>query len=132
MLVVGMPLLILPGVYLRVRYSLLGFCMADAEADLRLSFRQSVVIGVSPLGLGLLVTAPAPLVLPTGAKHLRQRDYARIWMSVQKWESGFDYLASFGRRASQKSAGWRFLPRKETREVRGRVGRNLLIEITHD
>ena len=72
MLVVGVPLLILPSVYLRVRYSLFGLCMADAEADLRLSFRQSVVKGASPLGLGLLVTASVS-VLVTNANYRQVR-----------------------------------------------------------
>ena len=86
MVVIGLLLLVAPGVYLGVRYALFGFCMADAEADLMDSFRQSAiltagiwidllgvlaallllnVLGASLLGLGLFITVPLSALVTT-------------------------------------------------------------------
>ena len=87
--VVGLMLLIVPGVYLGVRYALFGFCMAEAQAetDLRRSFHQSAilsagvwtglfevlaalllfnVLGACLLGLGLFITVPLSALVTTG------------------------------------------------------------------
>ncbi len=79
MVLIGLVLLVGPGVYLGIRYSLFGFCMADGEADLKDSFRRSAtltagrwvdllrifaallllnVLGASLLGLGLFIAVP--------------------------------------------------------------------------
>jgi hypothetical protein len=92
---IGLLLLVLPGVYLGVRYALFGFCMAEGE-DLIGSFRQSAVLssgawielfgilggllllnilGASLLGLGLFITLPLSALVVTaiyrqlGARH---------------------------------------------------------------
>jgi hypothetical protein len=79
MVVVGLALLVVPGVYLGVRYALVGVCMAAGEANLIRSFQRSAVLsrgtttyllailvtlvvlnvlGASLLGLGLFITVP--------------------------------------------------------------------------
>ena len=84
--VIGLLLLVVPGVYLGVRYALFGFCMAAGEADLIKSFRQSAilsagagikllgifsallllnVLGASLLGLGLFITIPISALIAT-------------------------------------------------------------------
>jgi hypothetical protein len=83
-IVVGLVLLLVPGFYLGVRYAWFGFCMADGEANMVESFRESAImsagqtasflaifaallvfnlLGASLLGLGLLVTIPLSLLM---------------------------------------------------------------------
>jgi hypothetical protein len=83
---IGLLLLVVPGVYLGVRYALFGFCMAAGETNLVRSFQQSAilstgeqgyllrvffvlfvlnVIGASLLGLGLFITVPVSLLMMT-------------------------------------------------------------------
>ena len=86
MVVIGLLLLVVPGVYLGVRYALFGFRFADGETNLLRSFQQSAVLtkgattgllctliallvlnvlGASLLGLGLLVTVPLSVLVMT-------------------------------------------------------------------
>lgn len=86
MVLVGLALLVVPGIYLGVRYALFGFSMVTSEADLMHSFRQSAilsagtktyllailvsllvlnVVGASLLGLGLFVTVPLSVLMMT-------------------------------------------------------------------
>ena len=86
MVAVGLLLLVVPGVYVGVRYALFGFCMAAGETDLLESFRQSAilsagkwaallgifavllllnVLGASLLGLGLFITIPLSGLIST-------------------------------------------------------------------
>ena len=86
MVMIGLALLVIPGVYLSARYGLFGFSLAVGEADLAGSFRQSAVLsagaracllsillgllafnllGASLLGLGLLITVPLSLLIMT-------------------------------------------------------------------
>ncbi len=79
MVLVGLALFVVPGVYLGVRYILFGFSMVTNEANLTHSFRQSAILsegikisllailvsllvlnllGASLLGLGLFITVP--------------------------------------------------------------------------
>src|ERR1700674_2994225 len=44
MVVIGLLLLVVPGVYLSVRYALFGFCMVAGETNLMRSFRQSAIL----------------------------------------------------------------------------------------
>lgn len=81
---VGLLLLVVPGVYLGVRYALFGFCVAAGETDLVRSFQQSAilstgvqgyllqvfvvlfllnVVGASLLGIGLFITVPLTLLM---------------------------------------------------------------------
>jgi hypothetical protein len=66
MVVIGLLLLIVPGVYLGVRYALVGFCFADGETDLRRCFQQSAILtkGVTANASGtdaqVCATGPAP------------------------------------------------------------------------
>lgn len=83
---IGLLLLVVPGVYLGVRYALFGFCMAAGETNLVRSFQQSAilstgeqgyllrvlfvlfvlnVVGASLLGLGLFITVPVSLLMMT-------------------------------------------------------------------
>lgn len=83
---IGLLLLVVPGVYLGVRYALFGFCMAAGETNLVRSFQQSAilstgeqgyllrvlfvlfvlnVVGASLLGLGLFITVPLSLLMMT-------------------------------------------------------------------
>jgi len=85
-LIVGMALLVVPGVYWGARYSLFAFSLVADETDLANSFRQSAILsagltarllaimlglfafnllGASVLGLGLLVTVPLSLLTMT-------------------------------------------------------------------
>lgn len=95
MVLVGLALLVVPGIYLGVRYALFGFSMVTSEADLTHSFRQSAilstgtktyllailvallifnVLGVSLLGLGLFVTVPLSVLMMTAVyQQLRAR-----------------------------------------------------------
>jgi uncharacterized membrane protein len=84
--VIGLVLLIVPGVYIGVRYALFGLCLAAGEADLIRSFRQSAdlsagawisvlglfsalllfnALGACLLGLGLLITIPLSALVAT-------------------------------------------------------------------
>ncbi len=84
MVVAGLVLLVVPGLYLGVRYALFGFCMVTSEADLIHSFPQSALLsagaktsllaicvsllvlnalGASLLGLGLFVTVPLSVLM---------------------------------------------------------------------
>lgn len=86
MVAIGVLLLVVPGVYLSVRYGLFGFCMAAGETDLRRCFRQSAilttgsrtrlswifvvllvlnVLGASLLGVGLFITVPLSALMVT-------------------------------------------------------------------
>lgn len=88
MVVGGLMLLVVPGVYLAVRYALFGFCLADGETNLGRCFQQSAmlstgarlyllrilvvllilnVLGASLLGLGLLITVPLSVLMLTAA-----------------------------------------------------------------
>ena len=83
----GLALFLIPGLYLGVRYALVGFVIADAEAQPIASFRRSSdltdgtrgrllvafigivafnCVGASLLGIGLLVTVPLSLLLTAG------------------------------------------------------------------
>lgn len=86
MVLLGLLLLVVPGIYLSVRYSLFSFCMADGETDLMRSFQQSAiltegiriylfwifiallvlnVLGACLLGLGLFITVPLSVLMMT-------------------------------------------------------------------
>ena len=86
MAVIGLLLLIVPGVYLALRYALFGFCMAAGETNLICSFKQSAILsagmmiyllwilvalfifnalGASLLGLGLFITVPLSVLMMT-------------------------------------------------------------------
>ena len=86
MVVIGLLLLIVPGVYLGVRYALVGFCFADGETDLRRCFQQSAlltksatagllrilaalfvfnVLGASLLAVGLFISVPLSALILT-------------------------------------------------------------------
>ena len=86
LVVIGLLLLVVPGVYLGVRYALFGFCFAGGETDLRRCFQQSAlistgatasllrvlaallllnVLGASLLALGLFITIPLSILIMT-------------------------------------------------------------------
>lgn len=86
MVVIGLLLLIVPGVYFSLRYALFGFCMAAGETTLVRSFQQSAIlsagtkiyllwilvallafnaVGACLLGLGLFVTVPLSVLMMT-------------------------------------------------------------------
>jgi len=86
MVVIGLLLLVVPGVYLGVRYALFGFCFADGERNLLRCFQQSAIIskgattgllwilaalfvlnllGASLLALGLFITVPLSVLVMT-------------------------------------------------------------------
>jgi hypothetical protein len=85
MVVIGLHLVV-PGVYLSVRYALFGFCIAAGETNLMRTFQQSAilssgtkmhllsifvvllvldVLGTSLLGLGLFITVPLSVLMMT-------------------------------------------------------------------
>jgi uncharacterized membrane protein len=85
-ILIGLLLLVVPGLYIGSRYALFGFCIAAGEADLINSFRQSAilstgagikllgicaallllnVLGASLLGLGLFITIPVSELVAT-------------------------------------------------------------------
>jgi uncharacterized membrane protein len=85
-IVVGLLLLIVPGIYLGIRYAFFGFRFADGETDLLRCFQQSAILsqgatpgllwilaallvfnllGASLLGLGLLITVPLSVLIMT-------------------------------------------------------------------
>jgi hypothetical protein len=85
-ILIGLLLLVVPGLYIGSRYALFGFCIAAGEADLINSFRQSAilstgagikllgicaallllnVLGASLLGLGLFITIPVSALVAT-------------------------------------------------------------------
>ncbi len=84
--VIGLLLLVVPGVYLGVRYALFGFCFADGETNLLRCFQQSAILskgartdllwilvallvlnllGASLLALGLFISVPLSLLIMT-------------------------------------------------------------------
>jgi hypothetical protein len=84
--VIGLLLLVVPGVYLGVRYALFGFCFTDGETDLLRCFQQSALLskgatiallrilaallvlnalGASLLALGLFITVPLSVLIMT-------------------------------------------------------------------
>jgi hypothetical protein len=86
MVVIGLLLLVIPGVYLSIRYALFGFCIASGETNLVRSFQQSAILsmgtktyllwilavllvlnalGASLLGLGLFITVPLSVLMMT-------------------------------------------------------------------
>ena len=90
LVVIGLLLLLVPGVYLGVRYALFGFCFADGETNLLRCFQQSALIskgatagllrvlaallllnllGASLLALGLLISVPLSALIMTDVYH---------------------------------------------------------------
>jgi hypothetical protein len=86
MVAIGLLLLVVPGVYLGVRYALFGFCFAGGETNLLRCFQQSAILskgattgllwilaalfvlnllGASLLALGLFVTVPLSVLIMT-------------------------------------------------------------------
>jgi uncharacterized membrane protein len=86
MVVIGLLLLVVPGVYLGARYALFGFCFADGETNPLRCFQQSAliskgatasllrilaallilnVLGASLLALGLFITVPLSVLIMT-------------------------------------------------------------------
>ena len=86
MILVGFVLLVVPGIYLGVKYALYAFHFADGYSDLKQSFQQSAVtghdswwflfwfsvlmlllniLGASILGVGLLITVPLSVLMKT-------------------------------------------------------------------
>jgi len=86
MVAIGLLFLVVPGVYLGVRYSLFGLCMVAGETNLMRCFRQSAILssgsmrrlfwifvvvllfnalGASLLGLGLFITVPLSALVVT-------------------------------------------------------------------
>lgn len=84
--VIGLLLLVVPGVYFSVRYALFGFCMVAGGNDLVRSFQQSEIlsmgtktyllrilvalfvlntVGACLLGLGLFITVPLSVLMMT-------------------------------------------------------------------
>jgi uncharacterized membrane protein len=84
--VIGLLLLVVPGVYFSLRYALFGFCMAAGETNLVRSFQQSAIlsmgtktyllwilvalfvlntVGACLLGLGLFITVPLSVLMMT-------------------------------------------------------------------
>jgi hypothetical protein len=86
MVVIGLLLLVVPGVYLGVRYALFGFCFAGGETNLFRCFQQSAILsksatagllrilaallvlnllGACLLGLGLFISVPLSVLIMT-------------------------------------------------------------------
>jgi uncharacterized membrane protein len=86
MILIGLLLLVVPGIYLGVRYALFGFCLATGETNLMRSFQRSAilstgsktyllwilvfllalnVLGASLLGIGLFITIPLSVLMMT-------------------------------------------------------------------
>jgi uncharacterized membrane protein len=86
MTLIGLLLLVVPGIYLGVRYALFGFCLATGETNLMRSFQGSAilsrgsntyllwilvfllvlnVLGASLLGIGLFITIPLSVLMMT-------------------------------------------------------------------
>ncbi|MGC2464877.1 MAG: hypothetical protein WA517_06745 [Candidatus Acidiferrum sp.] len=86
MVVIGLLLLVVPGVYLSARYCLFAFCVATGETNVVSSFQQSSILsigkkthlvwilvvlfvlnlfGASLLGLGLFITVPLTVLMMT-------------------------------------------------------------------
>jgi len=84
--VIGLLLLVVPGVYLGVRYALFGFCFADGDTNLLRCFQQSTILskgattallwilpallvlnalGACLLALGLFITVPLSVLIMT-------------------------------------------------------------------
>jgi len=90
LVVIGLLLLIVPGVYLGVRYALFGFSFAGGETNMLRCFQQSAliskgatasllrvlaallllnVLGASLLALGLFITVPLSVLIMTDVYH---------------------------------------------------------------
>lgn len=88
LIVIGLLLLVVPGVYLAVRYAVFGFCLAAGETNVARCFQQSAilstgakpyllrilvvllvfnVLGAGLLGLGLFITVPLSVLMLTAA-----------------------------------------------------------------
>src|SRR5260370_33280801 len=86
MVVIGLLLLVVPGVYLGARYALFGFCFAGGETNLFRCFQQSAILsegattgllwilaallvlnllGACLLALGLFITTPLSVLIMT-------------------------------------------------------------------
>ena len=86
MVVIGLLLLLVPGVYLGVRYALFGFCFSGGETNVLRCFQQSAILskgatigllwilaalfllnllGASLLALGLFITVPLSVLIMT-------------------------------------------------------------------
>jgi uncharacterized membrane protein len=86
MVLTGLLLLVVPGVYLGIRYALFAFCLAAGETNLARSFQRSAILsvgakpcllwifvvllvlnvfGASLLGLGLFITVPLSALMMT-------------------------------------------------------------------
>jgi hypothetical protein len=86
LVVIGLLLLVVPGVYLAVRYALFGFCFAGGETNLLRCFQQTAliskgatasllrvlaallllnVLGASLLALGLFISVPLSVLILT-------------------------------------------------------------------
>jgi hypothetical protein len=96
MVLIGLALLVIPGIYLGVLYAMFGFSMASGETSLIQSFQESAilsanaktsllgilfvlfvlnVLGASLLGLGLFVTVPlSGLVMTAVYRQLGTRE----------------------------------------------------------
>jgi hypothetical protein len=92
-ILVGLVLLVIPGLYMAARYAFVGFCQVEGQESLRGSFAQSAtlstgnmaalmaiigslllfnVMGACLLGIGLLVTIPLSVLTMTAVyKQLR-------------------------------------------------------------
>jgi len=90
LVVIGLLLLVVPGVYLSARYALFGFCFAGGETDLLRCFQQTALIskgatasllrvlaallllnalGASLLALGLFISVPLSVLIMTDVYH---------------------------------------------------------------
>jgi hypothetical protein len=90
LVVIGLLLLVVPGVYLGVRYALFGFCFAGGETNLLRCFQQSALLskgattdlmcvlaalfifnllGASLLALGLFISVPLSVLIMTDVYH---------------------------------------------------------------
>lgn len=88
MVMIGLLLLVVPGVYLAGRYAVFCFCLAAGETNLARCFQQSAILstgaipyllrilvvllvlnllGASLLGLGLFITVPLSVLMLTAA-----------------------------------------------------------------
>ncbi len=86
MVLVGFVFILIPGVYLGIRFAWFGFCFLEREGNLAQSFRRSAtmsagseislfyffvflillnLVGASLLGLGLIITVPLTVLMMT-------------------------------------------------------------------
>ena len=104
MTIIGLAFLILPGIYVGVRYAFSGFCQVEGEKSIGQSFQQSAgmsmgnsgyllaiigillvfnLIGACLLGIGLLITIPlSTLTLTAIYKQLRELNIAPLQASA--------------------------------------------------